>query len=713
VPEGADVVIRYEFLPTDASIRQSAERVVKQINQSFGSAKTERADLSPDIKKISSSQKKALKSMDDLFINLFRVMSPRVQLATKLISGRKLQAGFEEGSEATAGGSGGLLKGIASMAGLMGIMTGGILIISAFFEAVGPFLKVFVKVLSAFILIILAPILRALAPHIRSIIQIMLGFGKWLAGGMQKLVDVFIGLAEYFSEKPGQAIASAGVLTLGLIFAAGAVSSGLSWLIDATGKLITSQTVQLGIEAAKNSITKFLATNVIGNISVGTLLKGGLTAIATIYIGMKVLDILGKGQMTWQDFWDLILPVAWMGFAFGGPVGAAVAIGALLIVTLKMQVSPEDLENKIKEYNSKLEKLREATNLSYENWKKDQEAKISQRQWWENIITPLGTSKWDYGVYLAEFEADFLKTFNELQGLAGLSGNKELQKQLDDYEKAYKDMSAMISASRPQGEGVFGLATKEQFDYSVNQANASAKSIGDSWQIIGVSVENSLNEAQQKLEEFGPAMKTTADANIKTPMEQTMQATKIVTLDLSQNTVKGITQSVIDNEKPLKIALDTCLVTPFISAIAVIMQQLTALDNMYRAVTTRSATSNALTKTTSSIFTSIGSAINSINAVVKGGFTSGNASGGGGGGGGFKDFISRPGMGVSSFSPSDTIIGVKNPENLGGQSVVINNTFNVDGNVDKTELKKIFSDFSRDQARELRMRTSYVGGFYA
>ena len=94
MPEGADVVIRYEFLPTDASIKQSAERVVKQVNQRFSSVKLEKGgDLSPEVKKVVNSQKKAIKSMDDFFINLFRLMSPRVQMATKLISYRKLTSG--------------------------------------------------------------------------------------------------------------------------------------------------------------------------------------------------------------------------------------------------------------------------------------------------------------------------------------------------------------------------------------------------------------------------------------------------------------------------------------------------------------------------------------------------------------------------------------------------------------------------------------------
>jgi hypothetical protein len=74
------------------------------------------------------------------------------------------------------------------------------------------------------------------------------------------------------------------------------------------------------------------------------------------------------------------------------------------------------------------------------------------------------------------------------------------------------------------------------------------------------------------------------------------------------------------------------------------------------------------------------------------------------------DFISRPGMGIQSFSPSDTIIGTKG--GMGG-GVTVNNTFNIDAGVDSSKLKEILSKFAREQARELRMRTSYSAGVYS
>ena len=72
------------------------------------------------------------------------------------------------------------------------------------------------------------------------------------------------------------------------------------------------------------------------------------------------------------------------------------------------------------------------------------------------------------------------------------------------------------------------------------------------------------------------------------------------------------------------------------------------------------------------------------------------------------DFISRPGGGMMPFSPDDTIIGVKDTGKLGGNNIT--NNLYVSAGVDKKEFKKLLTEFSRQQGRELRTRTSYYGG---
>jgi len=82
-----------------------------------------------------------------------------------------------------------------------------------------------------------------------------------------------------------------------------------------------------------------------------------------------------------------------------------------------------------------------------------------------------------------------------------------------------------------------------------------------------------------------------------------------------------------------------------------------------------------------------------------------------------QDFVMRPGGQITSFSSDDTIIGVKNPANIGGANrgtvVNVSNTYNVDAGADATRLKKLFEENNRAMAKSLRDRLSYVGGFYA
>jgi len=94
-----------------------------------------------------------------------------------------------------------------------------------------------------------------------------------------------------------------------------------------------------------------------------------------------------------------------------------------------------------------------------------------------------------------------------------------------------------------------------------------------------------------------------------------------------------------------------------------------------------------------------------LDKLLLGGFFTGSGTAG--------DFISRPGMGIQSFSPNDTIVGMKDLGGLGGGGVNITNNFKIDASVDKTEMKRILSQFSRDQAREVRNKVSYVGGLYS
>lgn len=79
---------------------------------------------------------------------------------------------------------------------------------------------------------------------------------------------------------------------------------------------------------------------------------------------------------------------------------------------------------------------------------------------------------------------------------------------------------------------------------------------------------------------------------------------------------------------------------------------------------------------------------------------------------GFGDFISRPGIGIAAISPQDTVVGFKGSSPMGG-STVFSPTYNINGVGSAGELKNILEKINREQARLLRMKTSYPGGTFA
>ena len=83
--------------------------------------------------------------------------------------------------------------------------------------------------------------------------------------------------------------------------------------------------------------------------------------------------------------------------------------------------------------------------------------------------------------------------------------------------------------------------------------------------------------------------------------------------------------------------------------------------------------------------------------------------------------IPRMAEGGIVTSPTLAMIGENGPEAvipLGkgggmGENITITNHITVSPGVDKGEMEKMFAKFARDQGKELRRRTSYVGGIYA
>ncbi len=224
----ADVVIKYEFMPTESSIKAGAEKIAKRLDKQFGRSigggggtSSGGSPVEKASKRIEKSTEKMEKSFDlfDYSINVLRMTQEKTSLQTKLSSARKVMQPILEPIQATmekfkliesrapaisptgigqgeggenvgqAAAGGGMMGSLGIIIGLLSIVVIAMVLISAFFDAVGPIIKMFMKVLSAIFLILLAPILRRVMPVIGELIKGVIGGAKAVAGGMDVVFD--------------------------------------------------------------------------------------------------------------------------------------------------------------------------------------------------------------------------------------------------------------------------------------------------------------------------------------------------------------------------------------------------------------------------------------------------------------------------------------------------------------------------------------------
>jgi hypothetical protein len=202
VPEGADVVIRYQFLPTTDSIRQGAEKAVKEFDQKM--RKTPLMPSAATAKRFNSEWDKTV----DSIINFLRATQQKTSLQTKIMAGLKLLGGgggreapskgawLGEGggggggiAAAPAGGGGGMMTALGTIAGILVAISVATALIAAFFEAVGPFIKVVFKLLSAIMLILLVPFLKRIMPLIAGFFKWLIENSKMIADGIDKMLS--------------------------------------------------------------------------------------------------------------------------------------------------------------------------------------------------------------------------------------------------------------------------------------------------------------------------------------------------------------------------------------------------------------------------------------------------------------------------------------------------------------------------------------------
>ena len=124
----ADIEVTYKLVPTKESIENTTQKVLDDVDKKSGGKQKKGRFTGPE------------RMIDDLA----KFLGKRRTLGTKMEAGESLGLG---------GGGGGIMK-------LLGIIAIGTMLTAAFFEAVGPIIKVVMKLLSFVILILLMPFLK-------------------------------------------------------------------------------------------------------------------------------------------------------------------------------------------------------------------------------------------------------------------------------------------------------------------------------------------------------------------------------------------------------------------------------------------------------------------------------------------------------------------------------------------------------------------------
>ncbi len=298
MPEGADVTIRYAFLPTESSIKTGAEKMLKGLNETAAKQKWGSGIYSEAYhKRITSVMKDSVGKIDNEYkkttsgiINLLRAFQQKTSLQTKLmalmkfVEGKGITGGVGGGAEGAAGAGGGMMGALGLIAGLLAVIVVVVTIISAFFDAVGPIIKVVMKMLSAVILILLMPFLKRGLP-------VLFGILKWMitaAKGISSFVDEIL---TYFENIFGRMVAGDPMAFLELLI------GPIGMLLIHAGKKLIEFLANVDWVAVVNKIIPILeeAFNFAKNI-----LKGFVVSV----FGEDAWNEIEKALDFISDIWD-------------------------------------------------------------------------------------------------------------------------------------------------------------------------------------------------------------------------------------------------------------------------------------------------------------------------------------------------------------------------------------------------------------------------
>ena len=378
----ADVTIRYAFLPTESSIKAGAEKIEKEFKKRFekiniggtggsrgGSASGVNNTLEKVTRNIEKSTKKTEKSFDtfDFAINTLRATQEKTSLQTKLSSAQKLLApllepiqstmerlkliksrdpaisptgiGQGEGGEniGQVAAGGGIMGALGTIAALLIVIAVAMTLISAFFDAVGPIIKVVMKMFSAMILILLMPFLKRGLPVLFDLLKWMISMSK----GLADFADSFM---TYIEKLLGKAmggdisaifellfVALTGPLGMLVLFLGKELVKflgNIDWgaIVDAVIPMLTN-----AFEIIKGLINT-LGTSVFG-LEIWAQIKEGIKFIQSLFTpeGLwkqieAAIDWIGTtifGETTWSNMRDSINHLIDMIFEVGNGIVAA------------------------------------------------------------------------------------------------------------------------------------------------------------------------------------------------------------------------------------------------------------------------------------------------------------------------------------------------------------------------------------------------------
>jgi len=179
-----------------------------------------------------------------------------------------------------------------------------LLILGAFYEAVGPIMKVLFKTLSAIILILLTPFLRLFLPLLRTGIPALIDFAKQTAESIQKFLDAF-NLPKAFKKlSEGDVFGFFQEIFIGLIPGITHILASMPWVDIVTGIIDFLRVIDW--KSILDIIIEFVQKDILGNLP-EPIKKALSDLVEAIDTGKRFLFGVGGEGGVWQKLIGAVL----------------------------------------------------------------------------------------------------------------------------------------------------------------------------------------------------------------------------------------------------------------------------------------------------------------------------------------------------------------------------------------------------------------------